>query len=76
VEKLKEKRIEVRWRGNHGKTFWMGLILAIYGAIVLIGAVVACPAKHASISVSLFMILTGMCFAILGKDMEKKAEAK
>jgi len=54
----------------------MGLILAIYGAIVLIGAVVACPAKHASISVSLFMILTGMCFAILGKDMEKKAEAK
>jgi len=58
------------------KTFWMGLILAIYGVIVLIGAAVACPAKHASISVSIFMILTGVCFAILGKDMEKKAEAK
>jgi len=54
----------------------MGLILAIYGVIVLIGAAVACPAKHASISVSVFMILTGICFAILGKDLEKKAEAK
>jgi len=58
------------------KTFWMGLILAIYGVIILIGAAVACPAKHASISVSIFMILTGICFAILGKDVEKKAEVK
>ncbi|MEM2169921.1 MAG: hypothetical protein QXE63_03420 [Zestosphaera sp.] len=58
------------------KTFWIGLILAIYGVIVLIGAAIACPAKHVSISVSIFMILKGVCFAILGKDMKKEAEAK
>jgi uncharacterized membrane protein YkgB len=55
---------------------WMGIALVIYGIIVLIGAVVACPAKHASISTSIFMILTGLAFLSLGKDIEKPKEAK
>jgi len=50
--------------------------LAIYGVIVLIGAAAACPAKHASISTSIFMILTGIAFSFLGKDLEKAKEAK
>jgi predicted tellurium resistance membrane protein TerC len=58
------------------KTGWIGIILAIYGIIVLIGATAACPAKHASISTSIFMILTGIAFALLGKDIEKPKEAK
>jgi predicted tellurium resistance membrane protein TerC len=58
------------------KTGWIGIVLAIYGVIVLIGAAAACPAKHASISMSIFMILTGVAFALLGKDIEKPKEAK
>jgi high-affinity Fe2+/Pb2+ permease len=58
------------------KTAWMGIVLAIYGIIVLIGAAMACPCKHASISVSLFMLLTGIAFFFLGKDIEKAKEAK
>jgi hypothetical protein len=58
------------------KTRWIGIVLAIYGVIVLIGAAVACPAKHASISMSIFMILTGTAFFLLGKDIEKAREAK
>jgi len=38
------------------------MVLVVYGIIVLIGAAVACPAKHASISMSIFMILTGIAF--------------
>jgi uncharacterized membrane protein len=53
------------------KTSWIGIALLIYGIIVLIGATAACPAKHASISVSVFMILTGLAFFLLGKDLEK-----
>jgi high-affinity Fe2+/Pb2+ permease len=54
----------------------MGIVLAIYGIIVLIGAAMACPCKDASISVSLFMLLTGIAFFFLGKDIEKAKEAK
>jgi hypothetical protein len=36
----------------------------------------ACPAKHASVSVSLFMLLTGIAFFLLGKDIEKTKEAR
>jgi uncharacterized membrane protein len=46
-------------------------VLLIYGIVVLIGAIAACPAKDASISVSIFMILTGLAFFLLGKDLEK-----
>jgi len=38
---------------------------------VLIGAIAACPAKHASTSVSIFMILTGVAFYFLGKEHEE-----
>lgn len=57
--------------GPMNKTSWIGIALLIYGIIVLIGATAACPAKHASISVSVFMILTGLAFFLLGKDLEK-----
>ncbi|KXA94334.1 hypothetical protein AKJ65_04760 [candidate division MSBL1 archaeon SCGC-AAA259E19] len=53
------------------KTSWAGIATIIFGIIVLIGAAVECPAKEASISVSIFMILTGACFTCLGKDLEK-----
>jgi predicted tellurium resistance membrane protein TerC len=49
----------------------LGLVIAIYGLIVLIGAAVACPAKHASISTSIFMMLTGVAFYLLGKEHEE-----
>jgi uncharacterized membrane protein YkgB len=58
------------------RTGWMGIALVIYGIIVLIGAAAACPAKHASISTSIFVILTGLAFLFLGKDIEKPKEAK
>jgi predicted tellurium resistance membrane protein TerC len=53
------------------RTALLGLIIAVYGLIVLIGAIAACPAKHASISVSIFMILTGVAFYFLGKEHEE-----
>jgi len=53
------------------RVFWVGIALVIYGVIVLIGAIVACPAKDASISVAIYMILTGIAFTVLGKDLEK-----
>jgi len=52
------------------KTSLLGLVVAIYSLIVLIGAIAACPAKHASISVSIFMISTGVAFYSLGKEHE------
>jgi uncharacterized membrane protein len=54
----------------------IGLVIIIYGLIVLIGAAVACPAKHASISVSLFMILSGLAVYILGKELEEIKKKK
>jgi len=53
------------------RVFWVGIALIIYGVIVLIGAIAVCPAKHASISIAIYIILTGIAFAILGKDIEK-----
>jgi len=58
------------------KTAWLGVGLMVYGVIVLIGAIVACPAKHASVSVSLFIILVGVGFLALGKDIEKSSSFK
>lgn len=58
------------------KTSWVGIATIIYGIIVLIGAIAACPAKHASVSVSIFMILCGIGLFCLGKDIAKKAEEK
>jgi predicted tellurium resistance membrane protein TerC len=52
----------------------LGLVIAIYSLIVLIGVIAACPAKHASISVSIFMILTGVAFYLLGKEHEELKE--
>lgn len=46
----------------------LGWITAIFGIIVLIGAIAACPSKHASVSVSIFMILVGLCFATLARE--------
>jgi len=54
----------------------IGLLITIYGLIVLIGAVIACPAKHASISVSLFMLLSGLAVYILGKELEEIKKKK
>jgi hypothetical protein len=48
----------------------------VYGLIVLIGAAAACPAKHASISTSLFMLLTGIAFYVLGKELEEIKKKK
>ncbi|KXA94347.1 hypothetical protein AKJ65_04690 [candidate division MSBL1 archaeon SCGC-AAA259E19] len=53
------------------KTSWAGVATIIFGIIVLIGAAMECPAKEASISVSIFMILTGICFTCLGKNLEE-----
>ena len=53
------------------KTPLLGLVITIYDVIVLIGAIAACPAKHSSISVSIFMILTGVAFYFLGKEHEE-----
>jgi len=53
------------------RVFWVGIALIIYGIIVLIGAIAVCPAKDASISVAIYMILTGIAFTVLGKDIEK-----
>jgi ABC-type uncharacterized transport system permease subunit len=58
------------------RTGWMGIAILIYGIIVLIGAVIACPSKHASISMSIFMIFVGIAFLCLGKDIEKPKEVK
>ncbi|MEM1586947.1 MAG: hypothetical protein QXX99_05940 [Candidatus Bathyarchaeia archaeon] len=41
---------------------------------MLIGALAVCPAKDASVSVSIFMVLTGLGFYFLGNDVEKKAK--
>jgi hypothetical protein len=49
----------------------MGIVAIVYGIIILTGAIAACPAKHASVSVSIFMILMGVAFYFLGKDLEK-----
>jgi len=53
------------------KTACLGIVLTVYGLVVLAGAVAACPAKHASVSVSLFMVLAGAAFFALGRDIEK-----
>jgi hypothetical protein len=57
--------------GSMNKTSWIGITLLIYSIIVLIGVIAACPAEHASIPVSVFMILRGLTFFLLGKDLEK-----
>lgn len=54
----------------------LGTVIAVYGLIVLIGAAAACPAKHASISTSLFMLLTGIAFYVLGKELEEIKKKK
>jgi uncharacterized membrane protein YkgB len=56
------------------KTSLLGLVIAIYSLIVLIGVIAACPAKYASISVSIFMILTGVSFYFLGEEHEELKE--
>lgn len=59
------------------------MAFTIYGVIALIVAVAACPTKPVSISISIYLILTGLYFAVLGKELEKlrkglekKAETK
>ena len=54
----------------------LGVVIAVYGLIVLIGAAAACPAKHASISTSLFMLLTGLAFYALGRELEEIKKKK
>ena len=54
----------------------LGIVIAVYGLIVLIGAAAACPAKHASISTSLFMLLTGIAFYTLGRELEEIKKKK
>jgi 4-hydroxybenzoate polyprenyltransferase len=54
----------------------LGVVIAVYGLIVLIGAAAACPAKHASISTSLFMLLTGIAFYVLGRELEEIKKKK
>jgi 4-hydroxybenzoate polyprenyltransferase len=54
----------------------LGTVIAVYGLIVLIGAAAACPAKHASISTSLFMLLTGIAFYVLGRELEEIKKKK
>jgi glucose dehydrogenase len=49
----------------------LGVVIAVCGLIVLVGAAAACPAKHASISTSLFMLLTGLAFYALGRELEE-----
>jgi len=75
-KRYKPYHIIVKIVKTMNKTGWIGIALAIYGVIVLIGAAAACPAKDASISTSIFMILTGIAFSFLGKDVEKAKEAK
>jgi hypothetical protein len=53
------------------KTSLVGIITAVYGLLILIGAIAECPAKHASVSVSLFMVLVGICFYALGKELKR-----
>ena len=57
------------------RTGWMGIVLAIYGVIVLIVAVLLWMGL-ASILSSIFMILAGATFLCLGKDIEKPKEVK
>ena len=57
------------------RTGWMGIVLAIYGVIVLIVAVLLWMGL-ASILSSIFMILAGVTFLCLGKDIEKPKEVK
>lgn len=56
------------------KTSAVGIAIVIFGIIVLIGALAVCPAKDASVSISIFMILTGLGFYFLGKDIGKKVK--
>jgi len=53
------------------KSAWLGIVLIVYGFIVLIGAIAVCPAKHASVSMSIFMVLVGAGFLCLGRDIER-----
>jgi len=65
------------------KTSWIGIALLIYGIIVLmvvIAAIVITPsvtvgatgvATAAVAVIATFMILTGLAFFLLGKDLEK-----
>jgi len=57
------------------RTGWMGIALAIYGVIVLIVAVLL-RMGLAFILSSIFMILAGVTFLCLGKDIEKPKEVK
>jgi uncharacterized membrane protein YkgB len=57
------------------RTGWMGIVLAIYGVIMLIVAVLL-RMGLASILSSIFMILAGVTFLCLGKDIEKPKEVK
>jgi uncharacterized membrane protein len=54
----------------------LGVVIAVYGLIVLVGVAAACPAKHASISTSLFMLLTGLAFYALGRELEEIKKKK
>jgi 4-hydroxybenzoate polyprenyltransferase len=54
----------------------LGVVIAVYGLIVLVGAAAVCPAKHASISTSLFMLLTGIAFYTLGRELEEIKKKK
>jgi len=58
------------------KTSWAGIATIIWGIIVLVGAIAECPAKEASISVSIFMVLTGICFTCLGNNLEGMEEER
>ncbi|MFZ8782662.1 MAG: hypothetical protein ACO2OR_01570 [Desulfurococcaceae archaeon] len=48
-----------------------GIVIAVYGLILLIGSIAACPAKYVAIPTSLFVLLTGLAFYALGKELEE-----
>jgi hypothetical protein len=52
------------------------IVLVVYGIIVPVGAAVAYPTKHASISMNIFMVLTGIAFFFLRRGIEKAKEGK
>jgi len=49
----------------------MGLLIALYGLLVLIGAAMVCPAKHASTSTAFFMLLTGLGIYAIGRELDE-----
>jgi predicted mannosyl-3-phosphoglycerate phosphatase (HAD superfamily) len=54
----------------------LGVVITVYGLIALVGAAVKCPAKYAAIPISLFILLTGIAFYALGRELEEIKKKK